>query len=134
MSKKIKFLLVNIFIVSLFVSVFANDLTRVKFRKGTYGKNVVGYLNGYSAKKGYVLWAREGQTLKVGQIRNDASGKIVSLTITSPTGEDLSDYDASCNSQKEIALPETGDYQINVFECQKADAWKGNFKLNITVK
>ncbi len=134
MSRKVRFIWASVFVFSLFSPLFAGALTRIRFAKGTYGKVVVGYLNNYSAEKKYVLWARKGQTLKVRQIRNSSSGKIVSLRIKSPSGEDISDLEASCNSRINIVLPETGDFQVKVFECQKADEWRGKFKLNFTIK
>jgi hypothetical protein len=134
MSKKIKFLLIGVFVISLFVSVFASGPIRIRFRKGAYGKNVSGYLNSYSAKKTYVLWARQGQTMKVRQLVGNSSTKLITFAIESPSGEDISDNDASCNNRKELVLPETGDYKINVAECVKVDQWRGKFRFNVTIK
>lgn len=134
MSKKIKFLLVSVFVISLFVSAFASGPIRIRFRKGTYGKNVSGYLNSYSASKTYVLWASQGQTFKIRQLINNSSTKLITLSIESPSGEDISDNDASCNNRKEFVLPETGDYKIKVVECMKVDEWRGKFRFNVTIK
>ncbi len=125
-----------IMLVLLFVpiSVFGQKTQRVKFAKGATSANVTGRLNNYKSKVVFVIRVKEGQTLTVEQIKPDNSSNYVTLIITSPSGEDVSDAEANCNSNKTIESTAAGDYQINVTECMKADAWSGNFKLKFTVK
>ncbi len=79
-----------------------------------------------------MLEVRKGQTLQVEQL--NPGNQRVTLGITAPNGEDASDMDLSCNNKKTVNPTLAGDYSISVHECMKADEWKGNFKLKITVK
>ncbi len=123
-------------LVLLFVpnSVFGQKAQRVKFAKGATSATVTGRLNNYNSKAMFVIRVKEGQTLTVEQIKANNSSRYVTLSITSPSGEDVTDAEANCNSNKTIESSVAGDYQINVTECTKADVWSGNFKLKFTVK
>ncbi len=134
MKKTIQILLIAVILSAFAVESFAQNAIRVRFRKGAFSKIVLGTLNGYQGKKVYVIRVRAGQTLKVEQIKSDASTRYVTLSIKSPSGEDVSDMDASCNNRKEVTPTESGDYVITVVECQKADAWRGRFKLKFTAE
>ncbi|CAN5299903.1 hypothetical protein BH10ACI1_BH10ACI1_31420 [soil metagenome] len=134
MKKTIQILLIAIFLFILSATIFAQNATRIKFRKGAVSAIVTSSLRGYESKKVFVIKVRAGQTLKIEQIRSENSLHYVYLTIQSPSGEDVSDLDASCNSQKEITPTESGDYVITVTECQKADAWRGSFKVKVWAK
>ena len=107
---------------------------RVNFKPGAVQTTISGKLNNYKDRKVYVVKVRKGQTLNTEQIKSDASTHYVSVEITSPAGKDVSDSDASCNDVKEVGPTVAGDYRITVYECQKADAWRGSFKLRISVK
>lgn len=115
-------------------AIFAQSSSRVKFAKGATSANIVGKLNGFKDNKIYRIKVREGQTLNTEQIMNEASLHYISVSITDPSGADVTDSDASCNSRKEVTPTAAGDYVITVYECQKADKWRGSFKLKVTVK
>ncbi len=123
----------RILLIALILSVttFAQNATRIKFRKGATSAMVSSSLRNYAGKKVFVIRVRAGQTLKIKQIKSENSTQYVTLSIKSPSGENVSDSDASCNSQKEITPTVAGDYVITVTECQKADAWRGSFKLKV---
>lgn len=112
--------------------VAAESSIRVKFAPGTTSTVVTGKLSNYKGQQTYLLAVRKGQTLQVEQL--NPGNKRVTLGITTPNGEDASDMDLSCNNQKVVKPTIAGDYTIRVYECMKADEWKGNFKLKITVK
>ena len=107
---------------------FARPVKRIKFPKGATKVVVTGTLNGHKDSQTFLLRVNKGQTLKV------SSPQYVTLTVLDPAGEDQVDRDASCNSRAEISPTVAGDYKIVVVECLKADPWKGNFKLSVTVK
>jgi hypothetical protein len=134
MRRKIQMLAVITILLVLSSVVFAQNPTRIKFGKGATSVVVSGKLNGYKSQRVFVLKVRDGQTLSIEQIKNEASAKYITVSIKNPSGEDVSDWDASCNNRKEITPTEAGDYRITVVECAKADAWRGSFKLKVTVK
>ena len=134
MKKTIQVLLIALILCALSVTIFAQKPTRVKFRKGATSATISGTLSNYKSTRTYVIRVRAGQTLKVEQIRSETSAHYVTLSIKNPAGEDVTDADASCNSQKEVTPTEAGDYVITVVECMKADVWRGNFKLKFTVE
>ncbi len=107
---------------------FARPVKRIKFPKRATKVVVSGRLNNYNDSQKYLLRLRAGQTLKI------ESNRSVTLSIIDPAGEDVMDSDASCNSRATISSTVTGDYKIIVVECKKADAWKGNFRLNLSVR
>ena len=120
------------------VSLFARPVKRIVFKKGATKVVVTGYLNGFKDKQVYLLKVRAGQVIHV-----ETDGPTVSMV--SPTGEEFFMGDLSCHStvestsaysQSENGSNSTvaGDYKITVTECQKADPFKGKFKLTVTVK
>ena len=124
--KKI-FSILLILIVS--ATVFAmRPIKRIKFPKGATKVTATGYLNGYKDKQIYLIKLRKGQKMTI-----DAN-RYVSLYITDPNGEDASDMDLSCHSHQTVKNTIAGDYKILAVECTKADAWKGSFKLSVSVK
>lgn len=106
--------------------------TRVKFRRGAVSANVSGTLNSYKGKRIYVIRVREGQTLRTEQVRG--STRPITIFIKDPSGEGVGDSDASCNNRREISPTTSGDYTIEVVECQKADPWRGRFTFRVTVR
>lgn len=110
----------------------ADGSIRVKFAPNATSAVVTGKLSNYKGQQTYLLEVRKGQTLQVEQL--NPGNKRVTLGITAPNGEDASDMDLSCNNKKTVKPTLAGDYVISVHECMKADEWKGNFKLKITVK
>ena len=105
--------------------------TRINFARGARSAVVTGTLSGYRSSRNFVIRVRAGQTLSTAQVgdRHD-----ITIAISGPGGEDVGDSDASCNNRREITPTEAGDYSINVVECRKADAWRGQFKFRITVR
>ena len=123
-----KNIFLGLLILILSVTTFARPVKRIKFAKGATKVTVTGKLNNYKDKQVYLLRLRAGQRLKIN------SNQYVTLSVVDPNGDDVMDRDASCNGRADISPTVAGDYKIIVVECQKADAWKGNFKLNLSVK
>lgn len=134
MKRIFPILVVSIVLSFMATTIFAQNATRVKFRKGTVSKIVSANLNGFKSTKVFVIRVRAGQTLKVEQIKSDSSTHYVTVAIKSPSGEDVTDSDASCNNRKEVTPTESGDYVITVSECMKADEWRGSFRLKFWVE
>lgn len=107
---------------------------RIKFKPGATSANVGGTLKNYEDAKNFLIEVKRGQTLRTEQIKEDNSLKYVTVEIQDSKGEYVGDSDASCNNRKEIKLTAAGDYRIKVKECQKADAWRGEFLLKISVE
>lgn len=124
--KKNFFILIIITALSLTVLAM-RPVKRITFSKGATKVSVTGYLNGYKDSQVYLIKLRKGQRMKV-----DAN-KPVSLYITAPNGEDASDMDLSCHSHQVVENTMAGDYKIKAVECTKVDAWKGSFKLSVSV-
>jgi hypothetical protein len=110
----------------------AQTVTRIKFVRGAVRANVSGTLNGPRGKRVYVIRVREGQTLKTEQVGD--SPRRITIFVKDPSGNDVGDSDASCNSRREISPTEAGDYRIEVVECLKADPWRGRFTFRVTVR
>lgn len=128
MKKTIQILTVATVLLVLSATTFAQKATRIKFRKGAVSATVSGTLSGYRSKRVFVIRVREGQTMKID------SNRSITLTVLNPSGEDVMDRDLSCNGRAEISPTVTGDYRIEVYECMKADAWRGTFKLKVHVE
>ncbi len=57
------------------------------------------------------------------------------MYVVGPDGKDITgDEDASCNNRKSVSPTVDGYYRIEVVECRKADEWKGEFRLQVTVE
>ena len=125
-----------VFTVAAFLLVattFAFSQQRIKFKSGARAATVTGNLYSYKSRKVFIIRVRRGQTLSTEQIKPDASNRYITVSIKAPNGETVGDSDASCNNRKEIAPTVAGDYRIEVYECQKADAWRGSFRLKVKV-
>ncbi len=107
---------------------------RITFKPNQTEATASGNLNDYDDAKTFVIAVKSGQTLKTEQPKANNSTRSVMVAVTDPQGNLVGDADASCNNRREIAPTVTGDYQIKVVECRKADAWKGKFDLNVAVK
>lgn len=134
MQRTVRLLIITTLLCALPSFIAAQKITRVKFRQGATVAIASGTLNGYNDRKIFVIRVRRGQVLRTEQIKAENSARYITVSIKSPSGEDVLDMDASCNNRKEVAPTEAGDYRIEVVECQKADGWRGNFKLKISVK
>jgi len=129
--KKLIFITFVFAVITAFsVAAYGQSAQRVSFKKGGTSAVVTGTLTGYKSKKVFVIKVREGQTITTKQ----TGGNPISVWIKDPSGEDAGDMDMSCHSEREITPTVAGDYKLEVVECQKADRWKGTFKLRITVR
>lgn len=129
MKKSIQIL--SLISIVFFLSLAASAQTRISFPRGATSTTVTGQLNGYKSARVYIIRVRAGQRLEVEQIRSGS--RTVTTTLVDPTGEDVSDMDASCNSNKDLSPTKKGDYRLTVVECWKADAWRGTFRLRIRI-
>jgi hypothetical protein len=129
--------ILEIFAVAVFLFVtatFAFSQERINFKRGAKEAFVTGSLSGYKSKRVFVIRVRRGQTLSTEQIKSGSSNRYVTVSVTAPNGETAGDSDASCNNRKEIAPTMAGVYRVEVYECRKADAWRGNFRLKVRVE
>ncbi|HVE58545.1 MAG TPA: hypothetical protein VNB22_17055 [Pyrinomonadaceae bacterium] len=120
-------------VILLMTATFAFSQQRITFKRGAKQATVTGNLNSYRGKKVFVIRVRRGQTLSTEQVKPDASNRYITVSIKAPNGGIVGDSDASCNNRKEISPTRSGDYRIEVYECQKADAWRGTFRLKVRV-
>ena len=120
-------------VIVLMMATFAFSQQKITFKRGARATVVTGNLNGYRGKKVFVIRVRRGQTLSTEQVKNDASNRYITVSIKAPNGATVGDSDASCNNRKEISPTRAGDYRIEVYECQKSDAWRGSFRLKVRV-
>ncbi len=131
-----KLLILSVFILLTFVAlpnVFAQKAQRITFKRGAKQAVTTGSLSGYKSKSYFTIRVRAGQTLTTEQSRSESSNHYITVYIKAPNGEYVGDSDASCNSRREITPTVAGDYRIEVVECQKADRWRGSFKLKVRV-
>ncbi|HEY0460306.1 MAG TPA: hypothetical protein VGC97_14300 [Pyrinomonadaceae bacterium] len=131
---KKRFQLFATVVILLLMANFAFSQTRITFKRGARFAIVTGNLNGYRSRKTFVIRVRRGQVLRTAQAKSGASRHDITVYIKAPNGEEVGDSDASCNNRREISPTRAGDYRIEVVECRKADAWRGKFKLKITVR
>lgn len=110
---------------------FAAKPKRVKFAKNATEKIIKGTMKSYKSGAEYLISVKAGQTLVVKQENRD--NHYISLIITAPNGEDVTDSAANCNSNKTISDTIAGDYKISVKECLKADAWRGGYQIKFKV-
>ena len=120
-----------LFLASASVSAQAK---RIEFYKDSTSAVVSSSLRNYKDRKVFVIKVRPGQTLKTEQVKSDSAAHSITVLIKNPSGKVVGDADASCNNRKEITPTVAGDYTITIYECQKADAWRGRFRLKVTVK
>ena len=105
---------------------------RINFQPGAVSANVIGTLKDFDGELSYVIEVNAGQTMSIEQV--NAAEHRITLGITDPSGEDVTDMDLGCNGSKTITPTVAGDYNIQVRECMKADPWNGEFTLVVTVK
>lgn len=123
-----KFVSILLVLIAFSIAVSAKPPKRITFPKGATKVTVSGYFKGYKDSQTYLIRLRKGQTMTV-----DAN-RYVSISISDPKGKDASDWDASCHSHQTVEKSVSGGYKIYAAECQKADPWKGTYKLTITIK
>lgn len=107
---------------------------RINFTSGATTATATGNLKNYDDAKSFVVKVNAGQTLKTEQVKDEKSLHYVTVSVKDPKDEYVGDSDASCNNRKEISPTVAGDYILEVKECQKADAWSGDFRLKVIIK
>lgn len=123
-------------IALLFVTAFSaaangQSTQRIKFKRGATSAVVTGSLNGYKSKRTFVIRVREGQTMTT----ENAGENYITVSIKAPPGSTYEqDMAADCHDRNEVQPTAAGDYRITVTECMKADAWRGTFRLRVTVR
>jgi len=109
----------------------AQAASRVRFARGAVSAVAAGSLNGYRDKRIFVIKVRAGQTLTTEQV----GGRPITVEVIKPDGQPFEgDMDLSCHNRHEVTPTEAGDYRLVVTECQKADRWRGRFRLKVTVR
>lgn len=132
-------LIVTGILLIAFIAIEAVELngqsaSRIKFKRGAVSAKVTGTLAGFRGKRLYTIRVRAGQELKVEQIDPYSQSHRLTIHIFDPLGEVAGDFEASCNNHRYIAPTVSGDYRIEVVECQKADPWRGRFYFKVTVR
>ena len=121
-------------VISLFVcsvNALAQGPTRITFAKGATSKVVSGSLTDYKGHVSFVINVKKGQTLVTESIGKNR----ILLEVRPPENTNFeADMEADCHGKQEVHPTVAGDYTINVYECQKADPWKGTFKLRVSVR
>lgn len=104
---------------------------RIKFARGATSAVVSGTLKSYKSKRTFVIRVRAGQTLTTEQ----AGGNAITVEIKPPAGSTWEpDMAADCHDRHEVSPTDAGDYFLTVTECQKADPYRGRFRLRVTVR
>ena len=130
--KKLVITAIALLLVTAF-SAAANgqSVQRIKFKRGATSAVVTGSLHGYKSKRMFVIRVREGQTMTT----ENAGKNYITVSIKAPPGSTYEqDMAADCHDRNEVAPTAAGDYRITVTECVKADAWRGTFRLRVTVR
>ncbi len=129
---QISVVLILVFLAS--AAAFAQKAARISFYKKATDATVSSSLRNYKDKKVFVIKVRQGQTLRTEQISTLSSSHYVTVSIKNPAGKTIGESDASCNNRREIAPTVAGDYTITIYQCRKVEAWRGRFKLKVSVK
>ena len=117
-------------ILTVLSTVAFGQKTRIKFASGKKSSVVTGSMTGYKSQRVFVIHVKAGQTMKTEDVGNNH----ISLGIDGPKGSNYEqDMAADCHAFNTIDPTAAGDYTITVTECQKADRWKGTFKLKVSV-
>jgi hypothetical protein len=103
------------------------ETRRAKATKPT----LTGTLKGFQSQQVHVISVAAGKTLSVKQI---GAKNEVTLSISNPSGTNVSDLDASCNNHLSVSPTVAGNYKVTVVECRKANSWNGSYTLNVSVK
>ncbi len=130
MKKLLLFVIIALALGAAAGTASAQRATRVHFARGTHSAVVTGYLSSYKSHRDFLIRVRSGQTMKIETI--DGS---VSTFLSGPPGSNYEqDMAADCHSYADVEKTDAGDYKLSVVECQKADPWRGKFKVKITVR
>jgi len=105
---------------------------RVKFPRGATHVDLTGSLKGYRDGKTFILRVRPGQTISTEQI---SQYRPVTVWVTTPAGGPYDeDMDMSCHNRRKITPTVAGDYRLEIKECEKADRWRGTFRVRVAVR
>lgn len=113
---------------------FAQKAEQLTLSPGAKEVVAKGKLESYKSKRLFVIRLQQGQTLSTEQLKSDTSNHDTTVSIKAPNGELVGDEDASCNNRKKISPTVEGNYRIEVYECRKADPWRGTFQLQVKVE
>ena len=125
------FRILSLISITFVLSLAVSAQTRVNFAPGATSKIMTGTMSGFNSKRVFLIRVKRGQKMTVEQVRG--SHAITIIEIRDPSGDDVSDMDASCNSRKWVSPTKRGDYRVTIQECQKADPWRGKFRLRFRV-
>ena len=127
MKKIISAILLVVFLLAA-QSVFAKPATRrITFRPGATHATVTGRLRGIRDVAWFVIRARRGQHMTV---NIDGAGATRGVVYFPNGGQD----GGPGGTIFDDTLPANGDYRIRVNESQMAEAWRGKFKLRVSIK
>ncbi len=115
--------------VATAISVSAQKPTRIAFKKGATSAVVTGKLSGYGSKRVFVIRVKAGQRMVVEGI----GSRPVTIWIEGPPGYEQ-DLAADCHGRTLIDPTLAGDFTLTVAECQKADPWRGTFRVRVSVR
>ena len=105
--------------------------TRIHFKRGATSAIVTGRLNRLKDQRVFVIRVRKGQVLTT----ESAGDNHITVAIDAPRGTTFDDdMAADCHDRHEVNPTAAGNYKIFVTECLKADAWRGRFRLRVTVR
>ncbi len=124
--KKLLLIVVVIFVFGS-IAAYSQSTTRIRFARGAKKTTVSNTLSGFKSKRRYVIRVKAGQRLRIETTR------YVTINVTDPSGEDVMDRDLGCNGHIDYSPTVAGDYRIMVYECQKADPWRGRFTMTVRV-
>ncbi len=118
-------------VIMTFSAIAFGQSQRIKFARGATSAVVTGNLSGYKSKRTFVIKVRAGQKLTTAQVGSNA----ITVDIKPPAGSTWEpDMAADCHNRHEVEPTDAGDYILTVTECQKADPWRGKFRLRVTVR
>jgi hypothetical protein len=127
--KKMLLLAAAFFFLVIF-STGINGQTRIAFSRGQTSKVITGKLSGFNSERKFVVRVKKGQTLITAAVKN-----YITIAVEAPPGSIYEqDMAADCHDKNEVTPTAAGDYEITVYECKKADPWRGTFKFRVTVK
>jgi len=120
-----------VFAAMLMAAGSTSEQTRVRFKKGATSAVLTGKLSNYKQKRVFLVRVRGDQMMSITSIGHHA----VSVWVEGPPGSGYEqDLAADCHGNSAFGPTVKGDYKITVQECQKADQWRGTFKVKVTVR
>jgi hypothetical protein len=129
MSSLFKVALIISFIVLSSAAVIGQ--TRIYFKPRATSAVVTGRLTGLKDQRVFVVRVKRGQVLTT----KNAGNSHITVAVDPPKGTTFDDdMAADCHDKHEVNPTARGDYKIYVTECLKADAWRGRFRLRVTVR